>query len=64
MNNGISEIDMYKMFSNCIDLIFVDGISKLKKIKIINMSKIFYNCISLISIPDFNEWEIPKKIII
>ena len=61
MNNGISEIDMYKMFSNCIDLIFVDGISKLKKIKIINMSKIFYNCISLISIPDFNEWEIPKK---
>ena len=46
------------MFSNCTGLIFVDGISKLKKIKIINMDKMFYNCISLISIPDFDDWEI------
>jgi len=60
LNNGVSEIDMYKMFSNCIDLIFVDGISKLKSIKIINISKIFYNCISLLSIPDINDWEIEK----
>ena len=47
INNDVSEIDMYKMFSNCIDLIYVNGISKLNKIKIINMDKIFYNCISL-----------------
>ena len=60
INNGVSEIDMYKMFSNCIDLIYVNGISKLNKIKIINMEKMFYNCISLISIPDFKEWEIEK----
>ena len=51
---------MYKMFSNCIDLIYVDGISKLNKIKIINMDKMFYNCISLKSIPDFNEWEMDR----
>jgi len=43
MNNGISEIDLYKMFSNCIDLIYVDGLSKLNKIKIINMDKMLYN---------------------
>jgi len=48
------------MFSNCTDLIYVEGISKLKKIKIINISKIFYNCISLLSIPDINNWEIDK----
>ena len=51
---------MYKMFSNCIDLIYVDGISKLNKIKIINMDKMLYNCISLISIPDFKELKIEK----
>jgi len=60
INNGVSEINMYKMFSNCIDLIYVDGISKLKKKKIINMDKLFYNCISLIYITDFNEWEIEE----
>ena len=60
MNKEVSEIDMYKMFSNCIDLIYVDGISKLNKIKIINMDKMFYNCISLTSIPDFNKWKIEK----
>ena len=52
---------MHKMFSNCINLIYINGISKLNKIKIINMDKIFYNCISLISIPDFKEWEIEKN---
>ena len=43
INNEISKIDMYKMFSNCIDLIYVDGLSKLNKIKIINMDKMLYN---------------------
>ena len=57
-NKNVSEINMYKMFSNCTNLIYVNGISKLKKI--ININKIFYNCISLSSIPDFKEWEIEK----
>ena len=60
MNEEISEINLYKMFANCIDLISVDGISKLKNLKIISISKMFYNCISLLSIPDFVDWEIEK----
>jgi len=60
INNGVSEINMNKMFSNCINLIYVDGISKLNKIKIININKLFYNCINLSSIPDLNEFEIQK----
>ena len=60
LNDGVSKIDMYKMFANCTDLIYVNGISKLKKIKIINLDKIFYNCISLLSIPDINDWEIEQ----
>ena len=57
-NNRVSEINLYKMFENCINLIYVDGISKLNKLKIININKLFYNCINLSSIPDFNEFEI------
>ena len=49
---------MYKMLANCINLVYVDGISKLNKIKIININKLFYNCINLSSIPDLNEFEI------
>ena len=50
INKNVSEINLYKMFSNCTNLIYVSGISKLKKI--ININKIFYNCIHLSSIPD------------
>ena len=57
-NKNYSEINMFKMFSNCTNLIYVNGISKLNKI--VNINKIFYNCISLSSIPDFNDWEIKK----
>ena len=46
------------MFSNCINLIYVNGISKIKKI--INIDKLFYNCINLSSIPDIKELEIQK----
>ena len=53
INKNISEINMYKMFSNCKNLIYVNGISKLNNIS--NINKIFYNCISLSSIPDFND---------
>ena len=48
------------MFANCTNLIYIDGISILKKIKIININKLFYNCISLSSISDLNEFEIQK----
>jgi len=58
LKKNVSEINLYKMFSNCTNLISVNGISKLKKIN--NINKIFYNCISLSSIPDFKEWKIPK----
>ena len=53
---NVSEINMYKMFSDCINLIYVNGISKIKKI--INIDKIFYNCINLSFIPDIKDWEI------
>ena len=49
---------MYKMFSNCSNLVYVNGISKIKKI--VNMHKMFYNCVSLSSIPDFKDWKISK----
>jgi len=58
INKNISEINLYKMFSNCINLIYVNGISKIKKI--INIDKLFYNCINLSSIPDIKELEIQK----
>jgi len=51
---------MYKMFANCINLISINGISKIKKTKIINQRKMFYNCVSLSSIPDFKEGKISK----
>jgi len=60
INNGILEINMYKMFANCINLVYVNGISNLNKIKLININKLFYNCINLSSIPDLNEFEIQK----
>jgi len=58
INKNVLEIDVYKMFSSCTNLIYVNGISKLKKI--VNINKIFYNCISLSSIPDFKDWKINK----
>ena len=48
------------MFANCINLIYVNGLSKLNQLKIININKMFYNCINLSSIPDLNEFEIHK----
>ena len=49
---------MSEMFANCNNLIYINGISKLKRTKIINQYKMFYNCTSLISIPDINDWKI------
>ena len=60
VKKDIYEIDMYKMFANCYNLISLNGISKWKKTKIINISKMFYNCTSLSSIPDIIDWDISK----
>ena len=59
LKKTVSEINMFKMFSNCTNLIYVNGISKLRKI--ININKIFYNCIHLSSIPDLKDWKIGKN---
>ena len=48
---------MNSMFSNCINLKSVYGISKWKT-KITNLDKLFYNCTSLSSLPDISEWDV------
>ena len=58
IRNNVNEINLYKMFANCINLISLDGISKFRKTKIINISKMFYNCTSLSSIIDIKDWDI------
>lgn len=60
LNKNVSEINMYKMFANCFNLISLNGISKLIKARIVNLSKMLYNCYSLSSIPDFKNWELKK----
>ena len=58
INKNISEINIYKMFANCYNLISLNGISILKKYKIINCNKMFYNCVSLFSINDFKDLDL------
>ena len=60
IKKDVNEIDMYKMFANCQNLISINGISQWKKTKIINISKMFFNCVSLSYIPDINDWDISK----
>ena len=50
-------INMNSMFSNCVNLKCIYGISKWKT-KITNLDRFFYNCISLSSLPDISEWDI------
>ena len=33
------------MFANCVNLVSINGISKIKSTKIINQKKMFYNCV-------------------
>ena len=60
IKENIFEINMYRMFANCINLISINGISNIKKTKIINQRKMFYNCVSLSLIPDFKDWKLSK----
>ena len=62
IKENIFEIDMSEMFSNCYNLISINGISKWKKTKIINKYKMFYNCTSLSSIIDIDDWRISTDI--
>ena len=57
-----SEINMSEIFADCNRLISINGISKLKEIKIKSHYKMFYNCTSLISIPDIKDWNISNNI--
>jgi len=41
----IIEINIYRMFANCVNLVSINGISKIKSTKIINQKKMFYNCV-------------------
>ena len=50
-------ISLYSMFSNCVNLKSIYGISKWKT-KITNLDKLFYNCTSLSSLPDISEWDV------
>ena len=61
VKENIFEIDMSEMFSNCKNLLSINGISKWKKAKIINQSKMFYNCTSLTEIIDINNWNISEE---
>ena len=60
IGNEISKIDLTEMFSNCINLISINGLSQWKKTKMINLNKMFYNCTSLLYIPDFKDWDISE----
>jgi len=50
-------ISMYSMFSNCLNLKSLYGISNWKT-KITNLDRMFYNCKSLSSLPDISEWDV------
>ena len=62
LKEKIYEIDMSEIFADCNRLISINGISKLKEIKIKSHYKMFYNCTSLISIPDIKDWNISNNI--
>ena len=47
------------MFSNCVNLKSIYGISKWKT-KIENIDRLFYNCNSLSSLPDISEWDLSE----
>ena len=63
ISENIETIDLNSMFSNCVDLKSVDGISKWKT-KIKNIDHMFYNCKYLSSLPDISEWNVSELKII
>ena len=63
ISENIETIDLNSMFSNCVDLKSVDGISKWKT-KIKNIDHMFYNCKYLSSLPNISEWNVSELKII
>ena len=63
ISENIETIDLNSMFSNCVNLKSVDGISKWKT-KIKNIDHMFYNCKYLSSLPDISEWNVSELKII
>ena len=57
ISEKVESINMNSMFSNCVNLKSIDGISKWKT-KITNLDRMFYNCHSLSSIPDISKWNV------
>ena len=57
ISEKVESINMNSMFSNCVNLKSIDGISKWKT-KITNLDRMFYNCHSLSSLPDISEWNV------
>ena len=58
ISETVQSIDMNSMFSDCVNLKSVNGISKWKTTKITNLDRFFYNCHSLCSLPDILEWDV------
>ena len=59
ISEKVESIDMNSMFSNCVNLKSIYGISKWKT-KIKNIDRLFYNCNSLSSLPDISEWDLSE----
>ena len=57
ISEKVQSIDMNSMFSNCVNLKSIYGISKWKT-KITNLDRMFYKCHSLSSLPDISEWDV------
>ena len=57
ISEKVESINMNSMFSNCVNLKSIDGISKWKT-KITNLDRMFYNCHSLSSLPDISKWNV------
>ena len=59
ISENTKTIDLSSMFSNCVNLKSIYGISKWQT-KITNIDRLFYNCKSLSSLPDISEWDVSK----
>ena len=59
ISENTKTIDLSSMFSNCVNLKSIYGISEWQT-KITNIDRLFYNCKSLSSLPDISEWDVSK----
>ena len=57
ISENVLSINLNSMFSNCVNLKSIYGISKWIT-KITNLDRMFFNCHSLSSLPDISDWDI------